>query len=253
MIFDSHAHYDDSAFDEDRNEVVNKIQSSGVTKVVNCGADIKTCLSTLELVNNYDIFYGAIGIHPESAGETLQNINKLGDMLSNKKIVAVGEIGLDYYWEGYDKETQIKAFKAQMDLARSLDLPVIIHDRDAHEDSLKVIKEFKGVRGVFHCFSGSAEFAKEVLKCDYYLGFTGVVTFKNARKAIEAIETVPFERLLIETDCPYMAPVPYRGKRNDSSYLPHIIEKVAEIKGVDYETVCKQTFDNACSLFNIAT
>lgn len=251
MIFDSHAHYDDSAFNEDREEVIQKIKEANVIKVMNCGADMSSCLSTLELVNNYDMFYGAIGIHPQSAGEALQNLNKIGDMLSNNKILAVGEIGLDYYWEGYDRETQIKAFKEQMDIARSLNLPVIIHDRDAHEDSLRVIKEFKGVRGVFHCYSGSVEFAKELLKLDYYLGFTGVITFKNAKKAIEVVEHMPFDRLLVETDCPYMAPVPHRGKRCDSSYLTYTLEKIAEIKGVDYEAACKTTYDNACNLFNI--
>jgi TatD DNase family protein len=251
MIFDSHAHYDDNAFNEDRVEVIEKVKEAKVTKIINCGADMNTCLSTIELVNNYDMFYGAIGIHPQSAGEALQNLNKIGDMLSSKKIVGVGEIGLDYYWEGYDRETQIKAFKEQMDIARSLNLPVIIHDRDAHEDSLKVIKEFKGVRGVFHCYSGSTEFAKELLKMDYYLGFTGVITFKNAKKAIEVVEYMPFDRLLVETDCPYMAPVPHRGKRCDSSYLTYTLEKIAEIKGVDYETACKTTYDNTCNLFSI--
>jgi TatD DNase family protein len=253
MIFDSHAHYDDKAFNEDREEIIEKIKEAGVTKVVNCAGNLESCLKTLEFVNNYDIFYGAIGIHPQSAGEVNGNINKIGDMLNNKKIVAVGEIGLDYYWEGYDRELQIKAFKEQMDLARSLNLPVVIHDREAHEDTLKVIKEFKGVRGVIHCYSGSLEFAKEVLKLDYYLGFTGVITFKNAKKSVEVVEAMPIDRLLVETDCPYLAPVPHRGERNDSSYLVHIINKIAEIRGLSYEEVRDTTYNNACKLFNIST
>jgi TatD DNase family protein len=251
MIFDSHAHYDDEAFDGDREEVLNKIQAAGVTRVLNCGADISGCIKTLELVNKYDFIYGAIGIHPQSAQEALENLNKIGDMLGNKKVTAVGEIGLDYYYEGYDREVQIKAFKEQMDIAGQLDLPVVIHDRDAHEDTLNVIKEFKNVRGVLHCYSGSVEFAREVLKLDYYLGFTGVVTFKNARKIVEVVKEIPMDRMLVETDCPYMAPTPHRGERNDSSYLVHIIERIAEIRGTDYKTICAKTFENAERLLKI--
>lgn len=251
MIFDSHAHYDDEAFKEDREEVIDKIKKAGVSRVLNCGADLKSCESTLELTQKYDFIYGAIGIHPQDANQVFNNLNKIGDMLQKDKIAAVGEIGLDYYYENFDREVQIRAFREQMDLAKQLDMPVVIHDRDAHEDTLKVIKEFKGLRGVLHCYSGSYEFAREVLKQDYYLGFTGVVTFKNAKKAVEVVENIPFERLLVETDCPYMAPVPYRGKRNDSSYLLHIIHKIAEIRKLSYDEVVKKTYENACDLFKI--
>lgn len=251
MIFDSHAHYDDEAFNEDREEVLDKIQKAGVSKVLNCGANLKSCESTIELTQKYDFIYGAIGVHPQDAGEAIHNLNRIGDMLNRDKIVAVGEIGLDYYYENFDRDIQIKAFKEQMDIARQLNLPVVIHDRDAHEDTLRVIKEFKDVRGVLHCYSGSYDFAKEILKYDYYLGFTGVVTFKNAKKAIEVVENIPMDRILVETDCPYMAPVPYRGKRNDSSYLLHIINKIAEIKSLSYDEIVEKTNKNACDLFKI--
>ncbi|EYE89756.1 hydrolase TatD [Fervidicella metallireducens AeB] len=251
MIFDSHAHYDDEAFKNDLEEVIDKIKRAGVNRVLNCGADLKSCITTTELTHKYDFIYGAVGIHPHSADEVFNNINKIGDMLQNEKIQAVGEIGLDYYYDTHDRNLQIKAFKEQMDLAKQLDFPVVIHDRDAHEDTLKVIKEFKGVKGVLHCYSGSLEFAKEILKEDYYLGFTGVVTFKNAKKAIEVVQHIPLDKILIETDCPYMAPVPHRGERNDSSYLLHVADKIAQIKGIGYDEVCKATYENASTLFRL--
>lgn len=252
MIFDSHAHYDDAVFDEDREEVFDKIQKAGIGRILNCAADLKSCESTIEFAKNYSFIYGAVGVHPENAKEAVENRNKIGDMLNNNKIVAVGEIGLDYYYEGYDRELQLRAFREQMDLARALRLPVIIHDRDAHQDTLEVMKEFKGVTGVMHCFSGSVEFAKEVLKLDYYLGFTGVITFKNARKSLEVLEYSPMDKILAETDCPYMAPVPRRGERCDSSMLLHTITKIAEMKQIDYVTACQKTFENASIMLNLS-
>lgn len=249
MIFDSHAHYDDIAFDKDREEVIEKIKNAGVGRVLNCGSSMESSGKTIELANKYDFFYGAVGVHPENCKEL--SINKIGDMLKNKKLKAIGEIGLDYHYDGYEKEEQLRAFKEQMDLANSLGYPVVIHDRDAHEDTLKVIKEFKNVKGVLHCFSGSLSFAREILKYDYYIGFTGVVTFKNAVKALEVARNIPFEKLLVETDCPYMAPHPHRGERNDSSYLKHIIEKVAEIRNMDYNEVMEGTYKNACDFLNM--
>ncbi len=251
MIFDTHAHYDDEAFKDDLEEVLQKARAAGVGRILNCSSSMESSGKTLELVGKYDFIYGAVGVHPQDAGEVTGNINKIGDMLKRDKIAAVGEIGLDYYYEGYDREMQLRAFREQMDLAEQLDMPVVIHDRDAHEDTLRVIKEFKDVKGVLHCYSGSLEFAKEVLKLDYYLGFTGVVTFKNAKKAVEVAGGIPIDRLLVETDCPYMAPTPYRGKRNDSSYLIHIIEKIAEIRGVEKEYLTRVTFENGSRLFNI--
>ncbi|HAZ36533.1 MAG TPA: hydrolase TatD [Clostridiaceae bacterium] len=250
-IFDSHAHYDDEAFNEDREEVIQKIQNAGVKRVLNCSSSIKSMYTTLELCKKYDFIYGAFGVHPEFALDALQNKNKIGDILSEKKAKAVGEIGLDYYYEGYDRETQIKSFKEQMDLARSFNLPVVIHSREAFEDTLNVIKEFKGVKGVLHCYSGSVEFAKEVLKCGYYLGFTGVITFKNAKKAIEVLKSLPKDKILVETDCPYMTPEPNRGKRNDSSYLLHTLNKMSEVLNITYSEAAKLTFGNASELFKI--
>lgn len=251
MIFDSHAHYDDAAFDGDREEVFDKIQKAGVTRILNCAADLKSCETTIELTRKYDFIYGAVGVHPENAKEAVENMNKIGDMLNNNKVVAVGEIGLDYYYDGYDREMQLRAFRSQMDLARSLNLPVIIHDREAHQDTLNVLKEFKGVTGVLHCFSGSVEFAKEILKLDYYLGFTGVITFKNAKKSLEVLEYAGLDKILAETDCPYMAPVPRRGERCDSSMLLHTISKIGEIKKLDYEAACHRTFENASSMLKL--
>lgn len=251
MIFDTHAHYDDEAFKDDVEEVLQRVRAAGVGRILNCSSSMESSGKTIELARKYNFIYGAVGVHPQDAGEVTGNIGKIGDMLKKDKIVAVGEIGLDYYYEGYDREQQIRAFREQMDLAGQLGLPVVIHDRDAHEDILRVIKEFKNVRGVLHCYSGSLEFAREVLKLDYYLGFTGVVTFKNAKRAVEVAGEIPIERLLVETDCPYMAPAPHRGKRNDSSYLTHIIEKIAEIRGVDREYITSTTFENGSRLFNI--
>lgn len=251
MIFDSHAHYDDRAFNEDREAVITKIKEAGVKRVLNCASSLKTCDSTIELTRKYDFFYGAIGIHPQDAIEAIGNINKLADYLSDSKMKAVGEIGLDYYYDEYDRNVQQRVFREQMDLASQLDLPVIIHDRDAHEDTLRIIKEFKNVRGVLHCFSGSTEFAKQILKLDYYIGFTGVVTFKNAKKAVEAVRHVPMERLLVETDCPYMSPEPHRGHRCDSSLLEHTIRKISVIKELDYDTVCKEAYKNASMMLKI--
>lgn len=249
MIFDTHAHYDDEAFDGDREEVIEKIKKANVGFVLNCGASIEGCYKTIELTKKYDFFYGAVGLHPHES-EKKNNLNEIGDLLSNNKIVAVGEIGLDYYYD-HDREKQKRLFREQMDLAKQLNLPVVIHDRDAHEDTLKIIKEFKGVTGVLHCFSGSLEFAKEIVKHGYFLGFTGVVTFKNAKKAIEVVEGIPLEHILVETDCPYMAPVPYRGERNDSSYLVHVINKIAEIKKINYEEIENKTYENGIRAFNL--
>ena len=251
MIFDSHAHYDDEAFDNDRADVINKIKDAGVCKVMNCGSSLETSESTVQLTKKYDFIYGAVGIHPEYADSEIYNISKISDLLNNEKIMAVGEIGLDYHYEGYDRDSQIKLFKEQMDIAKNMHYPVVIHDRDAHSDTFNVIKEFKGVTGVLHCFSASVELEREAVKLGYYIGFTGVVTFKNARRAVDVAKDVPDDRLLVETDCPYMTPVPYRGERNDSSYLVHTIKKLAEIKNMEYEKVCSISYENASRLFNI--
>lgn len=253
-IFDSHAHYDDSAFDADRDEVLEEIQKLGVIGVINCGASLEGARMSVELSNQHDFMYSAVGIHPENAGEYNLEVEKEFKNLisSNGKIRAIGEIGLDYYWEeNPPRELQKEVFKKQMKLAEDLSLPVIIHDRDAHKDTLEIMKEFPNVRGVVHCFSGSVEFAKECLDLGYYIGFTGVVTFKNAKKILDVAKEVPLERMLVETDAPYMAPVPNRGKRNQSNYILSIIDKLAEIKGMDINDISQIFIKNTRSLFEI--
>lgn len=235
-IFDTHAHYDDEAFDEDREKVLSQIQEAGVIGVLNCACSRKSLTTTNELTLKYDFIYGALGIHPSDAYDYNEEVKAeiIDKVKANNKILAIGEIGLDYYWdENPDKETQKKVFREQMQLARELRLPVIIHDREAHKDTLDIMKEYPDVKGIVHCFSGSVEFAKECVKLGYYIGITGVVTFKNAKKIIEVVDAIPIDRLLVETDCPYMAPVPNRGKRNKSNYIEHIIEQIAEIKKID--------------------
>lgn len=235
-IIDSHAHYDDDAFNEDREKVLNEIRENGVIGVLNCAASYDSLKTTDKLTKEHDFMLGALGIHPENAHELKDStLDEIKDYIKNNdKIVAIGEIGLDYYWEeNPPQEIQKEAFRRQMNLARELELPVVIHDRDAHKDTLEIIKEFPEVIGVVHCFSGSVEFAKECIKLGYYIGFTGVVTFKNAKKLIEVAKEIPLNKILVETDCPYMAPEPNRGKRNKSDYIEHIITRIAEIKGID--------------------
>lgn len=239
-IFDTHAHYDDEAFDEDREEVLKQIQEAGVIGVLNCACSKKSLTTTNELTLKYDFIYGALGIHPSDAYDYNDDVKAeiIEKVRTNKKILAIGEIGLDYYWdENPDRETQKKVFREQMELARELNLPVVIHDRDAHKDTLDIMKEYPEVNGIVHCFSGSLEFAKECVKLGYYIGITGVVTFKNSKKIIEVVEEIPLDKLLVETDCPYMAPVPNRGKRNKSDYIEYILEQIALIKEIDAKDV----------------
>jgi TatD DNase family protein len=253
MIFDSHAHYDDSQFDEDRDLVLKGIKEKGVIGVLNCGSDLKSLEATLELINKYDFVYGAVGIHPEYANEVNEAlVERLKVLCENSKIRAIGEIGLDYYWdENPSREIQKLAFRKQMQLARELKLPVVIHDREAHQDTLEIMKEFSDVKGVVHCFSGSVEFAKECLKLGYYIGITGVVTFKNAKVIKEVAKAVPLEKLLVETDCPYMAPTPFRGKRNQSDYIEYIIEEIATLKNIDKEKIAEMMVKNVKDLLNL--
>lgn len=236
LIIDSHAHYDDESYDEDREQILKELKSSGVIGILNCAASYKSLNTTDKLTKDYDFIYGALGIHPENANEfkqdTLDEIKQY--IINNNKIVAIGEIGLDYYWDNNpSKEVQKEVFRRQMKLAEQLELPVIIHDRDAHQDTLEIIKEYPNVYGVLHCFSGSVEFAKECVKLGYYIGFTGVITFKNAKKIIEVAKEIPIDRILVETDCPYMSPEPNRGKRNRSDYIEFIINKISQVKGIE--------------------
>lgn len=252
MYFDTHAHYNDEAFDADRSQVLSEIRDSGVSLVVNAGNDLETSLAAMRLAEEHDFIYAAVGWHPQDAdsfdAESPELIRK---WLKNPKVRAIGEIGLDYYYDNPERDVQRRVLYRQMELARELNVPVVIHDREAHADCLEIVRRFPEVCGEFHCYSGSAEMAKELIDMGWYLGFTGVVTFKNARRVIEVVEICPVDRMLIETDCPYLAPVPVRGKRNDSRYLRHIAEKIAEIKGMAPEEIARITLNNGRRFFRV--
>ena len=252
-IFDTHAHYDSSAFSPDREAVLAALPEAGVALVVDPGCDLPSSRAALALAEQFPHVYAAVGIHPEDcAGYTDADLETLRALCRHEKAVAIGEIGLDYYWaENPPREFQQQVFRRQLELAVELDMPVIIHDREAHGDCLEIVKEYPGLRGVFHCFSGSPEMAVELLKRGWYLGFDGPITYKNAKRAPEVAAVTPLDRILVETDAPYMTPVPFRGKRNDSRYLPYIIEKLAEWKGVTAQEMTEATFANGKRLFGI--
>lgn len=252
-IFDSHAHYDDDSFHKDRENLIEEIKNNNVIGVLNCGASLEGAIKSVELSEKYDFFYAAVGIHPEHADEVNDStIDKIKELAKSQKVKAIGEIGLDYYWdENPSKEVQKEAFIRQMELARELNLPVVIHDRDAHKDTLDIMKMFPEVIGVVHCFSGSVEFARECLSLGYYIGFTGVITFKNAKKILDVAKVVPDDKILVETDCPYMAPTPFRGERNRSDYIKYIIQKLAEIRDISEEEIGKQLILNVRKLLKI--
>lgn len=253
MLFDTHAHYDDEAFDPDRESLLDALHTGGVGYVVNPGCDGKSSRAAVELAQRYDFLYAAVGIHPENcAGAADADFEEIRRLAGQPKTVAIGEIGLDYYWEGNPpKKFQQAVFRRQMALAQEMDLPVIVHDREAHGDSLAIVREFPGVRGVFHCYSGSPELAQELLKLGWYLGFDGPVTYKNARRAPEVAAITPLNRMLIETDSPYMAPVPNRGARNDSRNVRYVAEKLAEWKGVSPAELEQITLENGKKFFGI--
>lgn len=253
MIFDSHAHYDSSKFNEDREELLSSMQENGIGTIVNCGASLKSVTAVVELAEKYPFIYAAVGLHPDEVGDlNEERFAFLREQCKKEKVVAVGEIGLDYYWDNESHETQKEWFVRQLNLARELDLPVIIHSRDAAEDTLKIMKEYgQGLRGVIHCFSYSKELAEEYVKMGFYIGIGGVVTFKNGKKLKEIAATIPLDRILLETDCPYLAPEPHRGKRNSSLYIPYIAEEIANLKGITYDEVVAQTEENAVRLFGI--
>ena len=249
MLFDTHAHYDDASFDEDREELLEKIHTDlNVGRIINPGCDLTSTEAAKRLAEKFEFLYFAAGVHPENLEDLPANwLRAVREAAGHPKCVAIGEIGLDYYWDTSTKERQKEVLSAQLELALELDKPVIIHDREAHGDSLDTVLKYPELRGVFHCFSGSAEMAKILLDRGWYLGFDGPVTYKNARKTLEVLEITPLERILIETDSPYMSPVPMRGKRNDSGNLKYICGKIAEIKGV--ENVEEITYENANRLF----
>ena len=253
MLFDTHAHMDDRAFDEDRKELLENLPNQGIQLLMNPGCSLASSYNTSKLSQEYDYIYAAVGSHPDVADEVneevLEEYRKLCKL--NPKIKAIGEIGLDYHYEDIPREIQLKAFRMQMALARELGLPVIVHERDAHEDGMKVVDEFPDVTGVFHCYSGSAEMAKELVKRGWYIGFTGVLTFKNARKAIEVASAIPLDRIVLETDCPYMSPEPFRGKRNDPGKLYRMAEKLAEVRGLTVEEIHTITTENGKRLYRL--
>lgn len=253
-IFDSHAHYDDSQFDEDREQLLGGgLQEKGVSGVINMGADLEGCRATVDLTRRYDYFYGGVGIHPECARELPENwLSQVRDMLQEPKVVALGEIGLDYHWlDECPKDRQQEVFAAQLELAKELAMPVVIHDREAHGDVLEFLQRYQPA-GVVHCFSGSWETAREILKLGMYIGLGGVVTFKNARHAVEVAQNLPLDRLLLETDAPYMAPVPCRGKRNDSTLIAYVAEKIGQLRGMDPQAVVDIAGENTRRLFGIS-
>lgn len=250
-IFDTHSHYDDEKFNPDREMLLSTLQSQGVSDVVSCGCDIETTRFNFDLAQAYDFMYFAAGFHPECLeGASLKDLELIKKFAQNKKCVAIGEIGLDYHWMSSTKEVQKEFFTAQIELAADLDLPVIVHDREAHGDTLDILKATKP-KGVVHCFSGSKEMAREIIKLGMYIGMNGVVTFNNARKSLEVVKEIPLDRLVLETDCPYLAPVPHRGKRNDSSLIPFVAEKIAALLEMDAQELLNITNENAKKLYNL--
>ena len=252
MYFDTHAHYDDQAFEEDREELLNAVFASGVDAVIDPGCDLASSRKAASIAEKHGGVWFAAGIHPEELTELPKDYpDALRNLAAHPKCVAIGEIGLDYYWDDSQKTLQKEIFEVQLDLAAELGMPVIIHDREAHGDCLEIIKRHPASFGVFHCYSGSAEMAKELLRMGWYLGFDGPVTYKNARKTIEVLEITPVDRILIETDSPYLSPIPMRGKRNDSRNLKYIADKIAEVKGISPEELAGLTCRNAETLFRI--
>ena len=254
MIIDTHAHYDDEQFDIDREEILNRMQDNGIELIVNVGADMETSEQTLKLTEQFPFVYGAVGVHPNSTMELDESkIERLKELAGMPKIVAIGEIGLDYYWDEPNRETQKRWFDRQMELAREVKLPMIIHSRDAAKDTLDMMKAAHAgdISGVIHCYSYSVEMAREYLNMGFYLGIGGVVTFKNAKMIKEVVAYAPIDSIVLETDCPYLAPEPNRGKRNSSLYLPSVVEEIARIKGLDAEEVIEITKTNALKLYRL--
>ena len=250
-IFDTHAHYDDEAFDDDRDSLILSLKDRGVVGIVSCGCDIASTVANQNLSHSFDDFYFAAGFHSENLEDfSVEDLEKLEPFFADEKCVAVGEIGLDYHWMNSTKEKQREVFVAQIELAKAKGLPVIVHDREAHGDTLDILKATKP-SGVLHCFSGSVEMAREVIKLGMFLGFNGVATFKNARKIPEVIREIPLDRIVLETDCPYLAPEPHRGKRNDSSFIPFIAQRIGEILGISAQEVFDVTNKNARALYNL--
>lgn len=258
MLFDTHAHYDDERFDADRDELLRSMPENGVCLILNPGCDVETSRKALSYARTYPHVYAAVGFHPEniegmSDEAVAVGLKEIEEMASDPRVRAIGEIGLDYYWckDPAERKRQQEVFRAQMRMAGRLDLPVIVHDREAHLDCLTIVEQYPKARGVFHCYSGSAEFAQRLLDLGWYISFTGVITFKNAKKALDVVRMMPMDCIMVETDAPYMAPEPYRGKRNSSLYVYRMAEVIAEIKGLPVEEVIRITTENGKRLFGI--
>ena len=253
MLFDTHAHMNDPAFDADREDVLLGLEEKGVALMMNVGCCLESSRDCVAMANRYPFVYASVGTHPDSADEVDEGVLEEYRRLckQNPKVKAIGEIGLDYYYETIPREVQQRAFRLQLELARELAMPVIVHERNAHEDGMKIVKEFKGVTGVFHCYSGSAEMARQLVKMGWYIGFTGVLTFKNARKAVETAQAIPLERIVLETDCPFMAPEPFRGKRNHPGYLYRMAQRLAELRDMSVEEIESITTENGKRLYRI--
>lgn len=253
MYFDSHAHLDDTRFQADFDEVLARMRENGVTGMMNIGCDLPSSERSVALAERYNWIWAAVGSHPDDADHVDGAlIEAYRTLCKNPRVRAIGEIGLDYHYEDVPRDIQKKAFRMQLQLARETGMPVVVHEREAHGDALEILDDFTDVHGVFHCYSGSLEMAKELVRRGWYIGFTGVITFKNARKAVEVAEWLPLSRTLIETDCPYMAPEPFRGRRCEPGMVPQMAKKIAEIKGVDTERVAEATRRNAYELFRLA-
>lgn len=253
MLFDTHAHMDDHAFDADREALLSRLPSAGIGLLMNPGCSLSSSRAACDLARKYDYIYAAVGSHPDAASEVneavLEEYRRLvGD---NPKVKAIGEVGLDYHYEDIPREIQKEAFRAQMALAAELGLPVIVHERDAHADGMAIVREFPTVTGVFHCYSGSVEMARELVSLGWYIGFTGVLTFKNARKALEVAAALPLDRIVLETDCPYMSPEPFRGKRNDPGKLCRMAQALAALRGISEEEAQRITLENGKRLYRI--
>lgn len=252
MLFDTHAHLDDERFDTDREDIIDYIKKEGISLLCNIGADMEGSKKSVELAKQHDFIYAAVGVHPYDAPElTGEDLEELKSLAQNEKVVAIGEIGLDYHFEETDKEGQKEGFRKQLELARKLKLPYIIHDRDSHKDCYDIIKEVGYFNGVMHCFSGSGEFAKQMVDLGLYISFAGTVTFKNAKKVKEAAQVVPLDKILIETDCPYLSPEPHRGKRNNPANVRLVCEMLAEIKGISFEEMARITMENGKKFFGV--
>lgn len=255
MLFDTHAHLDDRRFDKDREEIIDKCKEEDISYIVNIGADMVSSVKSINLAEKYSFIYASVGVHPHDAKtmdkDTCAVLAELAE--NNKKVRAIGEIGLDYHYDNSPRDIQRRRFEEQLDMAKQLKLPVVIHNREAHEDTMRILQKsgIKEIGGVFHSYSGSAEMMKQCLNLNMYISISGPVTFKNARRPVEVVKQVPLERLLIETDSPYLTPVPYRGKRNNPSYVRYVAEKIAEIRGLDFEEVARITLENGKRFFNI--